>query len=174
MIVLDRPGYGLAELDYVAEEIFIAAVVHGDPVLLRDVNEGDPYRRIAGWLFPSALQKGHEQLTDKEFAAHPRYKRLRKRAKVIALGIIYGMGDRSIAAKLQISELRARQLRGRFFERYSGLAEGINRAVRALEELGYAVTVTGQKRFRGTIGPLSSWERRWAVNTPVQGAPRAC
>lgn len=170
MIVPDRLGYGLAELDFVAEEIFIAAVIHGDEELLRDVNRGDPYRRVAGWLFARDLHPGHEQLTDGEFAEHARYKTLRKRAKVIALGIIYGMGDHSIAAKLQVSVPRAGQLRARFFERYIGLAAGIGRAIRALEERGYAETVTGLKRFRGASGPLSPWERRWAVNTPVQGS----
>lgn len=168
-IVIPDVGYGLTELDFVAQEIFIAAVVFGDVVLLADVNEGDPYRRVVGWLFPGQLPPGHELLTDKQFAEHPVCKPLRKRAKILTLGIIYGMGDGTVAAKLGVKDARARLLRDRFFERYTGLRAGMARAVRLLEERGYAETLTGAKRFRGASGPLSRWEERWAVNTPVQG-----
>jgi DNA polymerase-1 len=170
VVIPDRAGYGLAELDFVAQEVFVAAVVFSDPVLLADVNAGDPYRRMVGWLFTDQLPPGHEHLSDREFADHPVCKPLRKRAKVLTLGIIYGMGDALIAAKLGVSEARARRLRDRFFERYAGLKAGMALAVRRLEERGYAETVTGAKRFRGATGPLSRWEERWAVNTPVQGS----
>ncbi|WP_426751127.1 DNA polymerase [Myxococcus sp. Y35] len=163
----DGDGFGLVELDYKAQEVFIAAAHFGDDVLLEDCNSGDPYVRMVRELCSTELAPEEADLDDESLArAHPD---LRTRMKLLVLAMMYGMTDASIAAQAGTDLAGARQLRERFFQRYSALKTGMERAVEQLVVRGYAEGITGLKRFRGKTGPLSGWERRWAVNTVIQG-----
>ncbi len=93
--------------------------------------------------------------------------------KVVGLGIIYGRGDKSIASALKVSTTEARRIREQFLGRYPNLRDGIQDAKRNLQDKGYAETVTGMKRYRGDTRPITPWEKRWAVNTIVQGGGAA-
>jgi DNA polymerase I-like protein with 3'-5' exonuclease and polymerase domains len=167
IVVPDGPAYGLAELDFVAQEVFIAAAHFGDANLLVDCNEGDPYCAMIRRFCADELKPSDVTLTDKDLADD--YPHLRYRMKILTLAITYGMSDRSVAALTKTTLDGAARLRKAFFGRYDQLAKGIEFAVQQLRDRGYAETVTGFKRYRGATGELSNWERRWAVNSVIQG-----
>lgn len=163
----DDDAHGLAELDFKFEEPLIAAAHFGDSQLLADCTEGDPYVRMMRGVCRNDIAPEHLALDDDELGA--RYETLRSRVKIVMLAVLYGSSDASLAAMLGIPERAARRLKAGFLARYPKLREGMEQAQRLLQERGYAVTVTGMKRFRGREGALSGWERRWAVNFPIQG-----
>jgi len=163
----DGPGLGLAELDFRAQEVFIAAAHYGDPVLLADCNSGDVYIAQVRRFCAHELGTGEDQLDDAALA--DRRPELRDRMKVLTLAMIYGMALATVAALMRSSIPQAQRLQDRFFARYHCLRAGMERAVVDLELRGYTETVTGLKRFRGRKGPLTAWECRWAVNAPIQG-----
>ncbi len=168
IVVVDGNRYALVELDYSQEEIFIAAAVYGDEVLMADCNAGDVYCEMVRRFCAAELDPGDEALTDVELIW--KYGELRGRWKIITLAIIYGMTDTSVVIGAKLASVAAaRQLREQFFGRYYQLRDGIDRAVMRLQARGFTETVTGMKRYRGQSGPLSAWEKRWAVNAPVQG-----
>lgn len=112
-------------------------------------------------------EKVDAEMDDEDVQAQ--FPELRARVKVIFLATVYGISDASVAAKLDISVCAAKMLRRKFFERYPDLEVGMKRAVRQLQTRGYTMTASGLKRFRGASGRLSTWEKRWAVNSVVQG-----
>lgn len=172
IVVPDDPGYEIAELDYVAQEVFIAAAHFGDPVLLDDCNRGDPYCEMIRQFCRDDFPDGDVPTDDAGVSAAlgpVRFAARRGQMKILMLATMYGMGDKAIATQAGVTLEGAKRLRARFFERYSGLAVGMERAVRQLQDRGYTQTVTGLRRYRGQGGPLSSWEKKWAVNAPIQG-----
>ncbi len=172
IVVPDGPGYELAEFDFAAQEVFIAAAHFNDPVLLADCNKGDPYIEMIRHFCPDDLEPGDELLDDAELAARlgpEKFKARRGTMKTLMLATIYGVGDTSIAAQLGTTPAGAKRLRKRFFARYTALAEGIRRAHQQLRDRGHTTTATGLRRYRGKKGGLSNWEKNWAVNGPIQG-----
>lgn len=172
IVVPDDPGYEIAELDYVAQEVFIAAAHFGDPVLLDDCNRGDPYCEMIRQFCRDDFRGGDVPTDDggvRAVLGSKRFAERRGQMKILMLATMYGMGDKAIATQAGVTLEGAHRLRTRFFERYNGLAMGMERAVHQLQERGYTQTVTGLRRYRGQTGPLSSWEGRWAVNACIQG-----
>lgn len=167
VVVPDTPEHGLAELDYDAQELFIAAAHFDDDPLLEDCNNGDPYCLWVREFCAVDLAPGEELLDDR--ALKKKRGDLRDRMKIPALSMLYGTSDVSLAAQLGVSVREAARWKQNFFDRYHRLRDGMKQAVRQLRDLGAAKTVTGMRRFRGRTGPLSAWEKRWAFNTPIQG-----
>lgn len=169
IVVPDAPGFGIMELDFASQEVFIAAAHFGDNALLTDCNNGDPYCAMMRNVWPGEIDPADlTTLTDEELAS--KYRSLRDRAKVTWLATIYGISDEALAAQVKTTILHARRLRESLFARYPELKAGMDLAVTQLAHRGYSETVTGLKRFRREINrELTGWERRWAVNAPVQG-----
>lgn len=155
IVVPDGPGLGLVELDFKAQEVFIAAAHFGDKQLIADCNAGDIYLRMVRELCGADLEDADTTLDDGRLVA--KYPHQRERMKLFTLTTMYG-------GHCETSEFRSR-----FFARYPKLKEGMERAVHLLRQRGYAEGPTGAKRYRGVTGALSAWERRWAVNTVIQG-----
>lgn len=171
IVVPDSDEFEIAELDYVAQEVFIAAAHFGDEVLLADCNKGDPYSAMIRQFCRADVGIDADDLDDAALKSRlgDRFKPLRSKMKILMLAVIYGMGGTAIAAQMRTTLEGARRLRAQFFERYPRLALGIELSHRRLHERGYVQTVTGLRRFRGREGALSSWEEKWAVNAPIQG-----
>ena len=102
------PGMAIAQVDFGAEEIGIAAALSGDTVLMADYRSGDPYRQFAaaalGLLNPTEQQ--------------------RQVYKATVLGRIYGLGVASLARNLGISKSQATQIIDQMRARYSVLDPG--------------------------------------------------
>jgi DNA polymerase-1 len=98
---------------------------------------------------------------------------MRRQAKTINFGIIYGMGPFGLARRLRISQKVAKAAIERYFERYSGVKRFIGEIVHAARELGYSETLLGRRRAIPELHSRNFTVRqqgeRLAVNTPIQG-----
>jgi len=154
------PGHVLFSADYSQIELRILAHYSQDRHLLEAFREGaDIHRRTAAEMYGVPP---HEVTLE-----------MRRQAKTINFGIIYGMGAFGLAQRLRISNKMARAAIERYFERYQGVKRLIDSSVRSAAERGWSETLLGRKR---TIPELHSRNRtirqqgeRLAVNTPIQG-----
>ena len=101
---LMRPpeGYGIAYIDFSAQEIAIAAALSGDERMITDYESGDSHMgfAIAAGLAPVGATK----------TTHPHLEPVRDRCKVVNLGVLYGMEARGMAARLSIALVEADEL----------------------------------------------------------------
>lgn len=129
--VLAPPGRSLTQLDFKAQEIYIAAALSEDRQLLADL-EGDPYLRFAiraGFAPSGATKESHGGVRDQ--------------FKIAMLGTIYGMGEWTLAARLGISASLAREIRGQFRRQYRALWDWLECVVLAAYATRYLETPLG-------------------------------
>ncbi|MFQ5441201.1 MAG: DNA polymerase I [Thermodesulfobacteriota bacterium] len=154
-------GFTLLSADYSQIELRIVAHMAGDPALIEAFKRGeDIHSRTASEIFGL----GDPGIVTPE---------LRRRAKAINFGIIYGMGPYGLSTELGISMEEAGAYIENYFAHYQKVREFVDRTVEDAAALGYTTTLFGRRRF---IPELSSpvemtrrLGRRLAINTPVQG-----
>jgi hypothetical protein len=98
-LIRPRPGWGLAYVDWSQQEFGIAAALSGDQSMMAAYRSGDPYLAFAiqaGAVPPTATKKTHEAE--------------REQFKACVLAVQYGMGEASLAARINQPVARARQL----------------------------------------------------------------
>ncbi|MCR4938750.1 MAG: DNA polymerase I [Treponemataceae bacterium] len=99
---------------------------------------------------------------------------MRRTAKTINFGVIYGMSAFRLAASLGISRKQAQSFIDSYFEMYSGISRFVSDTVQAAAEKGFVQTILGRKRRILAINSSNRIEKagaeRIAVNTPVQGS----
>jgi DNA polymerase-1 len=155
------PGSVLIAADYSQIELRILAHLSGDPALVDAFTTGqDVHTRTAAEVFgvlPGTVTAD-----------------MRRAAKVINFGIIYGMGPQRLANELGIPLPDAQRYIANYFERYAGVRRYVDAAIAEARERGYATTILGRRR---PIPELRSHERgvaqaaeRVASNTPIQGS----
>ncbi len=155
-------GYLLAAIDYSQIELRIAAGLSGDEKLLRVFKEGgDVHTAVASEVFDVPPEK-----VDYE---------LRRRAKVINFGILYGMGVNALRANLgeSVSRDEAARFLEKYFKDFSGLARYVAKTKADAERLGYTETLFGRRRyfpeFKSALPSMHAQAERMAVNAPIQG-----
>ncbi len=155
------PGHVLVAADYSQIELRILAHLSADPALL------DAFRRN---------QDIHARTAAEVFGVAPDdvTSDMRRAAKVINFGIIYGMGPQRLAHELGISLAEAERYITSYFERYGGVRTYMRKVVEDARESGYVTTMMGRRR---AVPELRSKERgvaqaaeRVATNTPIQGS----
>lgn len=106
-LVKPDPGFGLAYVDWIAQEVGIAAGLSGDERLIEAYQSGDPYMAfaVAAGLAPPGATAEHDPI-------------LRNRCKAIVLGVGYGMGKDTLAVRAGISPVEAEDLLRRHKEVY--------------------------------------------------------
>ena len=99
---------------------------------------------------------------------------MRRRAKVINFGIIYGMTPYGLSSDLGVTPLEAKAFIDRYFARYPGVKEYIDRTIAGARERGYVTTMLGRRRTLPDIASANNGVRqaaeRTAINTPIQGS----
>jgi len=99
---------------------------------------------------------------------------LRRKAKTINFGIIYGMTEYGLADRLSISEDEAREYIERYFEQYMGVKKYLKFLIDDAYKKGYSTTIFGRRRYLKELGSSNNRIRnlgeRFAVNTPIQGS----
>ena len=156
------PGWMLLSADYSQIELRVLAHLAQDPILLDAfARDEDIHDRTAREVFGAAVG---EAPVDGE---------LRRRAKAINFGVIYGQTDFGLARGLGIPKAEARKFIDAYFARYAGVAAYLERSVAEARERGYCTTLLGRRR---TMADLRSANRnvrmaaeRVARNTPIQG-----
>ncbi|MDO8552509.1 MAG: DNA polymerase [bacterium] len=155
------PGFLLAALDYSQIELRIAAGLSGDKKLLKTFAEGsDVHTTVASQVFGVPEEK-----VDYE---------MRRKAKVINFGILYGMGSNALKSNLgNVSREEAARYLSEYFKKFSGLALWIERTKLDAARNGFTETLFGRRRyFAGFNSPLPNMRaqaERMAVNAPIQG-----
>ena len=99
---------------------------------------------------------------------------MRKRAKAVNFGIIYGIGDYSLSQDLKIPKKVAAEYIRNYLDKYSGVSEYLESVKRQARENGYVDTIFGRRRYIPEINAgnknLQAFGERVAMNTPIQGA----
>ncbi|OYW66458.1 MAG: DNA polymerase I [Hydrogenophilales bacterium 16-64-46] len=154
------PGHVLVSADYSQIELRIMAHLSDDAGLLTAFAEGrDIHTATAAEVFGVPLD---EVIADQ-----------RRMAKVINFGLIYGMSAFGLAAQLNLERSAAQAYIDRYFARYPGVADYMQRTREAARSQGYVETVFGRRLYLPEINAKNPARRqgaeRAAINAPMQG-----
>lgn len=155
-----QEGYSLVAFDYSQIELRIAAFLSGDEKLSRIFREGgDIHASVAAEVFGVVP----EEVTSE----------MRRKAKVINFGILYGMGVNALQQNLGASRKEAQEFLNRYFETFSRLAEYLEETKAFASKHGYVATYFGRRRtlegIRSSIPFIRASAERMAINAPMQG-----
>ncbi|WP_324044376.1 DNA polymerase I [Aeromonas dhakensis] len=153
-------GYKLVAADYSQIELRIMAHLSGDKGLLAAFAEGkDIHKATAAEVFGVAL----EAVTSD----------MRRSAKAINFGLIYGMSAFGLAKQLGIGRAEAQKYMDLYFERYPGVLEYMERTRQQADAQGYVETLFGRRLYLPDIKSRNAGLRkaaeRAAINAPMQG-----
>ena len=99
---------------------------------------------------------------------------MRRQAKAVNFGIVYGISDYGLSQNLGISRKEAQQFIDRYFEMYPGVKTYMEDIVREAKDKGYVETLYHRRRYLPDINArnfnLRSFAERTAINTPIQGS----
>lgn len=99
---------------------------------------------------------------------------MRRRAKTVNFGIIYGMGAYGLSQDLKISFVEAEEFIKQYFEKYHGVAEFIKKTIAEAQLRGYVTTIYNRRRYLPELTSdqesLRRFGERTAVNAPIQGS----
>ena len=160
---LFEPGEGydcLLSADYSQIELRLLAHMSGDENFIDAFKRGqDIHARTAAEVFGIPL----EEVTPE----------LRRHAKAVNFGIVYGISDFGLARNLHISRKEAGDYISRYFTRYPGVRAFMDKVVAEAHETGYVTTMFGRRRELPAIKSRNFNQRmlaeRMAMNTPIQG-----
>ena len=153
-------GSLIVSADYSQIELRIMAHLSGDKTLIAAFQHGeDVHRRTAAEVFGIAP----ENVSPEQ----------RRYAKTINFGLIYGMGQYGLAKSLGIDNLSAKNFIDRYFARYPGVAEYMQRTKEEAAAQGYVETLFGRRLYLPDIRAKNANARagaeRAAINAPMQG-----
>lgn len=159
--VADSPQHVLVSADYSQIELRIIAQLSGDRTMLQDFGRHkDVHTATAANVF---------NVQPREVDAD-----MRRKAKTVNFGIIYGISPFGLAERLQIPRKEAAELIERYFANYSQLKTYMERAVAQAKEKGYVETLLHRRRYLKDINSANAvvraYAERNAVNAPVQGS----
>ena len=154
-------GRKLVVADYSQIELRILAHMTGEPSLVESFTTGeDIHTRTASEVFDVRM----ESVTPE----------LRRRAKMVNFGILYGISGFGLASRLgNVHPAEAERYIKRYFERYPKVTEFIQETLEEAEELGYATTLFGRRRYvpelKNSNKNIRKLGERIAFNARVQG-----
>jgi DNA polymerase I len=154
-------GMVLLAGDYSQIELRVLAHLTGDPVLVAAFRDGeDIHRRTAAEVFGVAPGDVTRDM--------------RRQAKVINFGILYGMGAQRLSRELRIPVADADAHIRHYFARYARVREFADRVLEAGRRDGYVTTMIGRRRYlpdlTSRVPNLRQAAERMAWNSPIQGA----
>ncbi|HEV2092479.1 MAG TPA: DNA polymerase I [Rubrobacter sp.] len=155
------PGRRLVVADYSQIELRILAHMTGEPSLVESFENGeDIHTRTASEVFDTRM----ESVTPE----------LRRRAKMVNFGILYGISGFGLATRLgNVHPAEAERYIKRYFERYPRVTEFMQETLEEAEELGYSTTLFGRRRYvpelRNPNKNVKKLGERIAFNARVQG-----
>ncbi len=153
-------GFKLVSIDYSQIELRIAAFLSGDEKLIQIFRDGeDVHTTVAAYMFHVAP----EDVTSN----------MRRQAKVINFGILYGMGVVALRQNLDTTREEAQRFLNDYFQTFSTLAKYIDQVKAEGARKGYTETYFGRRRyFQGLdskIPYIRAAAERMAFNAPIQG-----
>jgi len=153
-------GYSLISADYSQVELRILAHLSEDEKLLKAFSLGsDIHRETACQIFGVRPEEVTETM--------------RRQAKVINFGIIYGMSPFGLAKELGINQNLAQAYIDEYFRKYPGVKAYIQRLLSEVRQKGYTTTLFNRRRYIPEItsnnASIRQMAERMAINTPIQG-----
>jgi DNA polymerase-1 len=153
-------GFELVSFDYSQIELRVAALLSSDPALVETFRAGrDIHTEVASRVF-------HVEGSDVTYE-------MRRRAKVINFGILYGMGVNALREALGTSRSEAQDFYNEYFAAFPRLAIYLDETKADAARLGYTETLFGRRRyFDGIKSPIPyvrASAERMAINAPIQG-----
>ena len=154
------PGHVFLSADYSQMELRILAHFSEDPALLKAFQDGiDIHRQTAAVVFGI-----HPELVSSD---------MRRQAKVVNFGIIYGMSGFGLAKQLKVNTRMANEFIQRYFAKYARVRAYLEETLRLARGQGWVTTLLGRRRQTPQINSSNRIVRqeaeRSAINTPLQG-----
>ena len=155
-----RTGYVFVDADYSQIELRILAVLSGDENLINAYkNATDVHSITASEVFGVPIDKVTSEL--------------RRKAKAINFGIVYGMSSYGLGEDLNIDTKEAKIYIDKYFEKYSKVKVYLDKTVSDAKEMGYVKTYFGRIRpipeFKTGNAMQKAFAKRVAMNSPIQG-----
>lgn len=153
-------GCEIISADYSQIELRILAHLSGDETLIDIFNSGEDI---------------HDRTAMEVFGVMPGMvnNEMRRRAKVINFGILYGMSPFGLSKELGISQSMAKAYIDKYFAEFAGVSRYIETLLADARRDGYVTTLFGRRRYipeiNGNNYAMRQFAERMAVNTPVQG-----
>jgi DNA polymerase I len=175
---IPAPGWILAAADYSQIELRILAHLSQEPVLIAAYNQNEDIHTVTAKLLFESDTVTSEQ---------------RRMGKIINFGVVYGMGAAKFGRETGVKTSEAKVFIEKFYDRYPGIFDYLERVKREAIALGYVETVCGRRRYfrfesgklrglkgsdpnsinlddLGNLGQLDSGYLRAAANAPIQGS----
>ncbi|MFH1624909.1 MAG: DNA polymerase I [Pseudomonadota bacterium] len=158
---ISEEGWSLISADYSQVELRLLAHISEDDILIDSFEfDRDIHSEVASELFgiiPSMVTP-----------------EMRRQAKVINFGIIYGMSPFGLAQELRISRKTAQDYIDSYFQRYHGVKRYMDGIVLRARRDGYVTTLLNRRRYLPEINSknptVKQFTERTAINTPIQGS----
>ena len=153
-------GNVLVDADYSQIELRILAHISGDPVMLSAFEQGEDIHTVtASQVF--GVPPGEVTAV------------MRRRAKAVNFGIVYGISSFSLANDIDVTPREAKEYIDSYLEKYSGVRGYMTGIVESAKQLGYVSTMFGRRRYLPELKSPNfntrSFGERVALNMPIQG-----
>lgn len=153
-------GYSLLGFDYSQIELRLGAHISGDKKMIAAFkNNEDIHRATAAEINGVALSA----VT----------KNMRREAKAINFGILYGQGPHGLSQSAGIPYWQAGEFIKKYFLSYPGIKKMVANSIKQVQKDAYAITLFGRRRplpeINSSIGMVRKSAERMAINTPLQG-----
>jgi DNA polymerase I len=157
---IPEKGRLIVSADYSQIELRILAHLSQDEVLLKAFREGeDIHARTASEVFHVSM----EAVTSE----------MRREAKVINFGILYGMSSYGLSQQLGVEPKVAQAYIDEYFRKYAGVQAYIEASLNEARQRGYVITLLNRRRYLPELHSPTAFIRqsseRMAVNSPIQG-----
>ncbi len=156
-----EPGWVMIAADYSQIELRLLAHLSKDAVLVDAFRNGEDI---------------HTRTAAEVFGAAPMFvtPEMRRSAKAVNFGIVYGQTAFGLSQSLGIPRGEAQLYIKNYFERYAGVRRWIDQTIAQVREVGYALTMHGRRRpipeIQSRNPNMRGFAERTAVNTPLQGS----
>ena len=153
--------FTLLSADYSQIELRIIAELSGDEGMIEAFRKGlDIHTATASKVYGVSLN----EVTDD----------MRRNAKMVNFGIIYGISAFGLSERLNIPRSEAGHIIEQYFEQYPGIRSYMNKSIETAREKGYVETIMGRRRYLRDINSANAVVRgfaeRNAINAPIQGS----
>ncbi|MBU4257435.1 DNA polymerase I, partial [Patescibacteria group bacterium] len=153
-------GYKLLSLDYSQIELRLAAHMSDDKKMIKAFNNGADIHKMTA----AEINRVSPEAVTRE---------MRRQAKAINFGIIYGQGPRGLAQGADIPYARAKEFIEQYFNVYKDVKKYIDETIKKARGKGYTETLFGRIRYlpeiNSSVLQVSKAAERMAINTPLQG-----
>jgi DNA polymerase-1 len=158
--VVRKKGNLIMSADYSQIELRVMAHISGDEGL------AEAFRK---------KEDVHTTTAAKVFGVSPKEvtRDMRRKAKEVNFGIMYGIGPFGLSSRLEITQSEAKEIIARYFERFPKVKQYINDTISKARTDGYVSTLLGRRRYlpdlRSANQNIRSNAERQAINMPIQG-----